>query len=200
LIVHQVPQIPDRSDAIMQGSDAPLAPMLVGLERLAAAGAHFAVIPCNTAHCWHDRLTRMQSLAILHIADAVRQELELDEAARGRVAVLATRGTQRAGVYRGRLGKTFEPTLPVVEPVQILIDRAVAAVKAREYEPAAAAAREAARRLLDAGADTLILACTELPIALAESVLRERCIDSTLALARACVAEARRDCGKKCSE
>ncbi len=64
MIVHQVPQIPDRSTAILEGNNAPLAPMLAGLERLARAGAEVVAIPCNTAHHWYEPLTRLQRLPI----------------------------------------------------------------------------------------------------------------------------------------
>src|SRR5690606_838617 len=76
LIAYQLPQIPDRSAAILEASDAPFVPMLNGLRRLAQAGAQLAVIPCNTAHYWYDRLAAAQPLRILHIADAVKQELQ----------------------------------------------------------------------------------------------------------------------------
>jgi aspartate racemase len=85
LLVHQVPQIPDRNRAILEGGDTRYAPMLLGLHRLAAAGAEFAVIPCNSAHHWYERLATSQSLKILHIADAVRPELQgRDMASRSR--------------------------------------------------------------------------------------------------------------------
>src|SRR5688572_5642673 len=101
LIVHQVPQIPDRSSAILAGSDAPLAAMLDGLRRLALTGAELAVIPCNTAHYWFGRLAELQHLPLLHIAEAVRQELALRQYRGRRIALMATRGTHRAGVYSG---------------------------------------------------------------------------------------------------
>ena len=58
LLVHGVPQIPDRSAAIEAGSDAPFLPMAAGIMQLERAGAEFIAIPCNTAHYWYDRLAR----------------------------------------------------------------------------------------------------------------------------------------------
>lgn len=192
LIVHQVPQIEDRSSAILQGSDAPLVAMLAGLQRLARAGAQFAVIPCNTAHYWYDRLLELQDLAILHIAYATSRELEQRAKGPARVAILATRGTHHAGIYSGRLAARFE-ILPTHESVQLLVDRSIRAVKAGDYTGASCGAREAAQRSLDAGADMVILACTELPLALVGAPMAERCVDATLALARLCVLEAMSD-------
>jgi aspartate racemase len=187
LVVHQVPQIPDRSTAILAGSDAPFAPMLEGLRRLAAAGADFAVIPCNSAHHWYDRLANSQPLKILHIADAVSSEIKLRAITSPRLAVLATRGALRSGIYAGRLGDARMVT--VEEAAQQLIDQAIAAVKAGQQPLAARLAEQAVEQLMAAGAQTLILACTDLSVALQDSAHRTRCIDSTMALARLCVAE-----------
>jgi aspartate racemase len=192
LIVHQVPQIPDRSTAIIKGGDAPLAPMLAGLRTLARAGVELAVIPCNTAHHWHAQLSQLQELPLLHIAEAVRQELILSGAHDKRVALMATRGTHLAGVYSGRLGPAFEPLLSGDETVQKLVDVSIAAVKAGGLAEGTRAALEAADRLFSAGAEVLILGCTELPVALANTPVLDRCIDSTLALARLCVQASQR--------
>ena len=186
MIVHQVPQIPDRSTAILEGNNAPLAPMLAGLERLARAGAEVVAIPCNTAHHWYEPLTRLQRLPILHIAEATRQELQSGRPGGCRIAVLATRGTHRAGIYRSRLGEQFAQ-LAIDEPVQALVDEAIAAVKAGAGAAGSRAAGEAVERLLASGADRLILACTELPVALRDHAHWDRCVDTTLALARLCV-------------
>jgi aspartate racemase len=188
LIVHQVPQIPDRSSAILAGNDGPLEPMLAGLQRLARAGAEAVAIPCNTAHYWYEPLTKQQQLPILHIAEATRQELQRAAVSGCRIAVLATRGTHRAGIYSSRLGEQFEQ-LAIDEAVQVLVDEAIAGVKAGRSDVGARAAGEAANRLLASGADRLILGCTELPVALRDHVRWDRCVDTTLALARLCVRE-----------
>lgn len=191
LLAYQLPQIPDRSTAILRGTDEPFEPMLLGLRRLAQAGARFAVIPCNTAHHWYERLSGAQPMPILHIAEAVRQELERRTPRPVRPAILATRGTLLSGIYSGRLGAAEPVTLD--EPAQQQVDLAIHSVKAGDHAAAAVAAREAGRRALLSGADVLILACTELPVALAGDPLLASCIDSTLALARLCILESAND-------
>jgi len=191
LLTYQMPQIPDRSTAILGGTDEPFEPMLLALRRLAQGGAQFAVIPCNTAHHWYERLARAQPMPILHIAEAVRLELERRTPQPVRPAILATRGTLLSGIYNGRLGAA-EPVI-LDEPAQRQVDLAIHSVKASDQATALAAAREAGRRALMLGADVLILACTELPVALAGDPLLASCIDSTLALARLCILESTGD-------
>lgn len=188
LLVHQVPQIPDRSRAILSGSDAPFEPMLSGLKRLALAGATFAVIPCNSAHYWYERLMASQPLKILHIGDAVSIELQRRAISSCRVGILATRGTLRGGVYDGRLGEQVSSNVMLDEATQALVDQSILAIKTGQHGLAAVAARDAVVRARAQGVEVPILACTELPVALAEDPILETCIDSSLALAHYCVA------------
>lgn len=194
MVVIHMPQIPDRSTAILEGTDAPFPGLLRGMNRLATAGAQFAVIPCNSAHHWYERLADSQRLKILHIADAVLQELRDRASSAASVSVLATRGTIRSGFYAERLRTAGHGIVPVDPGTQLLIDQSIGATKAGRHEHAARFADEAARRALAAGAQTLILACTELPLALKDSASLDACIDSTMALARYSVAESISNC------
>lgn len=180
VIVRSVPQIPDRSAAILAGDDGPFRPMLDGLAMLEQAGAEVLAIPCNSAHHWHGRLARACGRPILHIAEAAAARLPP-----GPVGLMATRGTIAAGVYQDRLGAGRRLLLPD-EAGQAQVDAAIAAVKAGRS--GAAPAEAAGRALLAAGARRLLLACTELPLAMAGGPLAGYCADATRALAEACVA------------
>ncbi|HXF67998.1 MAG TPA: amino acid racemase, partial [Burkholderiales bacterium] len=99
LIVYSVPQVPDRTAAILQGGASPLPAMLRGIEVLGRAGAQALAIPCNTAHYWYDELVRQGGLPILHIADAACAALERRGVRGAAVGLLATSGTLAAGFY-----------------------------------------------------------------------------------------------------
>jgi aspartate racemase len=66
---------------------------------------------------------------------------------------------------------------------------AIAHVKAGRLAQAGPLMAQAVQGLLDNGADLVVLACTEAPMALAAASggLQARCVDSTLALAEATV-------------
>jgi aspartate racemase len=186
VILHGVPQIPDRSSAIEEGSDAPYLPMLAGLRLLERSGADVIAIPCNTAHHWYDRLARTTPVEIIHIVDAVRAEViarKMPDA----LTLLATRGTIASGLYQNRMkGCPFTLTAPD-ESIQNIIDDIITAVKAGDLAMAELQAGFAAHRLEEGGAGTLILACTELPVAFCSVSKALSIIDATDALARACV-------------
>ena len=126
-------------------------------------------------------------MPLLHIADAVIAMMAEIQPPVGSVALMATRGTVAAGLYQSRFTGNGPRLVLPEEAAQVSIDTAIAATKAGHQTLARSCAEEAGRGLLDAGADRLLLACTELPLALTGSPLLARCIDPTEALARACI-------------
>jgi aspartate racemase len=187
MIVHDVPQIPDRSTAIQNNSDEPWLPLLAGALMLERAGAELIAIPCNTAHHWYERLARSTNVEIVHIADAVNWSIKTRFRRINRLALMATRGTIQTAIYGERLADVVDQLIIPDVSIQNLIDQSIGAVKSGARPLAAMLAGDAAGRLLDAGADALLLACTELPVALEGSHYLGRSIDATDALAHHCV-------------
>ena len=187
VLIHSVPQIPSRPAAILRGGPSPLPALLAARDRLLAAGASVLAMPCNTAHYWYDGLVAGCDVPFIHIVDAVADLLPADARALG---IVATRATLHARVFEQRLSRRgIVLTAPDDASYDAAVQPAIDAVKrgatregGRLLEPVVAAA-------LEGGAVAVVLACTELPIALdaIDSPLRARCIDSTDALARACV-------------
>ncbi len=185
-----VPQIPERSTAILHHGESPLPQMLRGIAALKQAGASVVVIACNTAHYWHDDLVREGGLPILHIADAVCDMLGERGIAAGKVGLLGTDGTIKAGFFQQRFAaRGLDCVLSSRDDQDKLVLPAIAAVKANDLPLAHGLAVDAVARLLDSGAQAVVLACTETPLAIdfADSHVHACCIDATRALARACV-------------
>ena len=193
VVVWSDPRVPPRSEAILGCGASPLPAMREGLRALERAGADGVAIPCNTAHHWASELMAGSSLELLHIASAVAAVLERQGGGGRRVGLLATAGTVSAGFYQARLGACgYEVQVP--DPAQQeQVQRGIAAVKRGRPGEGAPGLVAAARALLEAGAATVILACTEIPIALREAPepLRRDCLDATEALAARCVEWAR---------
>jgi aspartate racemase len=190
LIVYSVPQVPDRTAAILGGGASPLPAMLQGIAVLERAGAQCIVIPCNTAHYWYDELVRQGGLPILHIAQAACDALERRGVPRGAaVGLLATSGTIAAGFYPQHLAaRGYRCLLPPAAEQAALVMEGIYQVKGGALERARQALALAARRLVDAGAQAIVLACTEIPVVLEPEHARPAAVvDATEALAAACV-------------
>lgn len=188
VLVLQASEIPDRTRAILGHGPDPLPAMASALRRLEAAGATRIAIPCNTAHHWHGALQALTVLPILHIVDAVADALAARGCRDGTIGLLATSGTLSAGIYPQRLARHgFACRAP---DDQEAVMRAIRLVKAGAIAEAGTILREQAEALVAAGCDRVVLACTEIPLALAGpgAALAPMLLDATEALARACVA------------
>ena len=188
IILYSVPQIPDRSDAILGRGKSPLPEILRGLSMLTQSGVHEVALACNTAHYWHEQMSTARHVPIIHIVDAVISRLQQSIGAATKIGILATDGTVRGGFYKERLQKAgFSIEDPTRYELDELIGPAIHAVKAGEMMLAERLFVTAAMRQLDRGVEKIILGCTEVGIVLHETEASPY-LDSTESLARYCVA------------
>ncbi|MET8144872.1 amino acid racemase [Sphaerisporangium sp. NPDC005288] len=180
------PSIPDRTAAVLAGSDAPLPPIRDGLARLAEWGADLLAVPCNTAHFYLDRLAGTLPAPVVHIVDAT-----LEEAARrspGGGWLAATTGTVAGGLYQRRAEALGYRLLLPGSGTQEAIHHTATLVKAGRSHQAGALLGTVARGLWHRERLPVLAACTELPLAYAAASLPpDRMISSLDALASACV-------------
>lgn len=188
MVIASMPQIPSRVAALTHDGPSPVPAMLAALERLRAAGAQRVAIACNTAHAWRAQLAAASPLPLFDMIELAVGALAPDE---HRIAVIGTSGTHRAGLYAGALRRTGRVVVDLDPSDQLaLVDAAIDLVKAGKPDEAAPLFETAARRQVALGAQRIILACTEVPIAFERlpAQWRARTLDATGALARACVA------------
>jgi aspartate racemase len=165
--------------------------MRLGTLALERAGAGCITIACNTAHHWADELVAESDLPLLHIADAVCVELKRAAVYGDAVGILSTRGTLASGFYQRRLqAKGYRVMLSTDDEVEAWVSKGIALTKQGDVAGGGRLLGYAADALRERGCDRLLLACTEIPLAL-ERVKHERgahSIDATRALAQSAVA------------
>ena len=191
LLIQTDPRIPPRPAAILGGGMSPLPELLAGRDRLVAAGATALVMPCNTAHFWYADLLKGCPVPFLSMVDASLHELSQLADAGSSIGIIATRATIAAKVFDPALiSSGYSIVLPDEVVMDTLILPGIELVKRGDTERAGHLIEQAVQALLHQGARTVILACTETPVALdaIDSKLRHNCVDSTAALARSCVA------------
>lgn len=174
--------IPDRTAALLHGGADPLPEMIKSARRLVAAGADVLIIPCNTTHCYYDSLQSAVDIPVLHMIALTRDAL----CARGvrRAALLATDGTLNAGIYqRIFAGSGIDLILPGGDDQAAVMDLIYNGIKAGDMTFPIDRFRLCAQSLLNRGAETLILGCTELPLAFSLYRLDYPATDPTLELA-----------------
>lgn len=205
-VLSSIPQTPDRTEAFFGEAEDPTPVLLRSLERVQGAGADFAVVSCNTAHLFLERVRDQSPVPIISLI-----EVTADEAARiaprGSVGLLATSGTLRSRLYHDPLEAR---ALRSVSPFDLEDGAALQRRNVMEpiYGPfvdgrhqgggiktdggsteARALLEEAAGRLVaDGGADVLIAGCTEIPLALEGTEVAGRpLLDPARVLAKAAV-------------
>ena len=181
--------IPDRTGAILHGGPDPVPELVKSAKRLEAAGAEMLIMPCNTAHHFYDAVAGQVSVPVLHMPRLTAGVLRAAgvEAA----GVLATDGTVQSGVYEKALAqegiRAVYPAPAMQEQVMRLIYQGV---KARAVPLEDIPVGDILQDLRSQGAETFLLACTELPIAFQELGIRDGCLDPTRVLAFAAVRQA----------
>lgn len=186
-VVWNVPQVADRQKALAGLGPSPLPQLLHGIEKLNQAGASHIVIACNTAHHWYDALSRASAAPLLHIVDATLESLVAQKPQR--VGIIATKGTLEAGWFqRGLAAQGIRALEPTPEELAEWFVPGCYAVKRGQLREGGERLSRLADALLARGAEQLILACTEVPVALravATSSLAQS-IDPARALAQRC--------------
>lgn len=192
-VLWSVPQIPDRVGPLLKGTgESPLPEMARGVAALNGLGVDVIAIACNTAHAWHAELAAASRAPIPHIAEAAVEAVRSVPGI-ATVGIIGTAATLKIGLYQQPLERAGLAWLaPTPEEIETLVKPAIARVKQGRIKEAAAPALESCEKLIARGADAVILACTELPIALEAGGerLAAPIIDPAETLARACVAPA----------
>ncbi len=149
-------------------------------QMLEAGGAGLLIMATNTMHRVADRVTLDLRIPFLHIADATAAAVL--KAGHARPGVLSTRFVLEDGFYLERLREAgLEPVLPdeadMAEVHRIIYDELC-----RDIVHAASRDRLAAvaNSLRAAGADCLVLACTDLGLAITDETAPLPLFDSTL--------------------
>jgi aspartate racemase len=187
VLVYSMPQIPDRTAAILYGGPSPLEDMCRGVRTLENAGASLIVVACNTAHYWFEEMQLKAYVPLLHIVDAVVDELRPAVSPGAAIGVLGTAGTVRSGIYNRILSRNgFDSIMPSGRD-QEEIDAGIGLVKAARTAEAAPFFQKGIERLVAGGAQAIVLACTEIPLAIQNVKADVPIIDATAALARQCV-------------
>ena len=188
-VLSSIPRTPDRTRAILEGTQSPVDTLVQSADRL--TGADFAVIPCNAAHAFLDHLRPKIILPILDMVLLTAEKAVARVGSQGCIGILAVSGTIRSGIYLDRIAKVA-PKARVVTPLELpdgealqercimepiygkLYDgrRAGKGIKSGAFhdplkrDALAAPMREAVEALGKAGANIVLTACTEIPLVL----------------------------------
>lgn len=181
--------IPDRTEAILKKGPSPLNEMLKSAHRLLNMGANVLCMPCNTAHYYYKDLASRCAAPIVNMIEETGNELMRQGIKKA--ALLATDGTLLSGIYADTLKpKGIELIYPDARGQHVIMDVIYKGIKANNMAYSPVMFTAVIETLLAHGAQTLILGCTELPIAMRLFGRTEPCVNPTHVLARAVISAA----------
>ena len=194
--------IPDRTGFLLQNEseagENPAIGMFESARRLHMAGVRYAVVACNTAHA--DRIftpfcgmvkERLPGLSIINMLETCAAYVKESLPKIKRLGLLATVGTHKTRVYHEYFRE--QDGFQLIEPDAAGQDRVHSAIYSEAFGIKAHSgvmpqAREIIsdeiKRLVEKGAEAIILGCTELPLAVQQKDSTVPVIDPGLVAAR----------------
>ena len=130
---------------------------------LESGGADFAIICTNTMHKLYDIIQQNIQIPLLHIADATAETIKA--AGIQKIALLGTRFTMEENFYKGRLIENYglDVIIPGSEDMEIvhriIYDELCAGIIQSDSKQQY---KDIIRRLVQTGAEGIILGCTEI--------------------------------------
>lgn len=192
ILVDCNPKIPDRVKAIFEQAENPLGPLIATAQNLERSGAGLLLIPCNAAHYYHGEVARKVSVPVLNMIEETARYCRRKFPYLEVFGLLAGSSTVALGLYSKAFEKVGKEILNPRPETQDKVMNCIYEIKAGNL---GAQVREellqVARELVEAGAQGVLLGCTEVPLVLQDGDLPVPFIDPTRVLAEVSVALAR---------
>lgn len=189
VLIYSNPKIPERTKAIVDKGESPLHELIESAERLQQGGAGIIAMACNTAHYFLPEIRRHVSIPFLDMIEETCRKLRETAPGLKTAGLLAATGTVHSALYHRTLAgagiRVLTPPVDIQERIQEAIGRVKAGVASREIQDLF---QSAGARLIENGAEAVILGCTEIPLAFSPDKVDYRTVNSTRALAEAAVA------------
>lgn len=185
LLIHSCPWIPDRSSYILgKTKENPAVPMVAVGRGLAERGAELIVIPCITAGCFYQELSQIP----VPVMDNFREITRYLKAQQiSRIGLMAADGTIKGGFLQKELMEAgMDVLLPGEKGQQDVMHLIYQEVKAG-HSPDTERFFGVIRELRDAGAQRVLMGCTELSVILRQLGGVPECLDALEILARRAV-------------
>lgn len=162
--------------------------------RLERGGADFIVLCTNTMHRVADAITSAVSIPLLHIADPTADRIKA--AGFSRIGLLGTAFTMEQDFYKGRLAQHhgLEVIVPDEDDRRIVHEIIYRELVLGQVRPESRQAyREIIARLIERGAQAVILGCTEIMLLVSDEDSAVPLFDTTTIHALAAVDRALKD-------
>ncbi|MDO4556404.1 MAG: amino acid racemase [Lachnospiraceae bacterium] len=181
--------IPDRTEAILHHGKSPVPELVKSAIKLQTVGANVLVMPCNTAHYFYDNILSYLDIPLLNMPEETARYLKKQDI--HNVGIMATDGTLQSHVYDKALNQYgITPVYPEEFNQKVIMSLIYDYIKKGITDKNSLPEKQLENildELKSKGAQKIILACTELPIAFQILGIQKNTIDPTQILAEAAI-------------
>ena len=140
--------------------------LVEGCKMLQNNKCKFIVMPCNTAHYWHEDIQKKIKIPLISMPKEVYKHTKKTCKKNSKIGILCTEATLKTKVYN----KYFDKDFNLVSPKKLLqknyVNKSIKFVKMGKIKEAEKVIRPAVNYLIKNKCKKIILGCTELPIAI----------------------------------
>jgi len=137
-----------------------------GCKMLQKNKCKFIVMPCNTAHYWHEDIQKKIKIPLLSMPKEVYLHAKKTCKNNSTIGILCTEATLKTNIYNDYFDKNFNLISPDKKLQKNSVNKAIKLVKMGKIIEAEIALRAAVKYLIKKKCKKIILGCTELPIAI----------------------------------
>ena len=164
-ILYNKSNTPERAENLKQYKNV-LKELIAGCKMLEKNKCKFIVMPCNTAHYWHEDIQNKISIPFLSMPKEVYLDTKKHCKPKSTIGLLSTQATLDTNIYHKYFNKTFRLLKPSAKLQSSSVNTAIKYVKMGKVKEAEKTLRPAVKYLMKKKCKKIILGCTELPIAI----------------------------------
>jgi aspartate racemase len=188
VLIYSNPKIPDRTKAISGIGENPLPHLIESAKLLERGGSGIIAIPCNATHHYLPDIQREVSIPILNMIAETCMRIARQLPNTKTIGLLAATGTVLSGVYHKTLSAAGIKVLIPSDAVQNEIQTAINQVKAGTHNLSTQELfQSAGMQLTQAGAQAVILGCTEIPLSFDPTTVGYPTLNPTQILAESAI-------------
>ena len=164
-VLYNKSNTPKRPENLMKYYNV-LKALVDGCKMLEKNKCKFIVMPCNTAHYWHDDIQKKIKIPLLSMPKEVYLYTKKTCKKNSTIGILCTEATLKTKVYNNYFDENYKLISPEKEIQKNSVNKSIKLVKMGKVKEAEIALRTAVKYLIKKKCKKIILGCTELPIAI----------------------------------
>ncbi|XQY91005.1 aspartate/glutamate racemase family protein [Metabacillus sp. HB246100] len=192
IIIYNNPTIPPRIIDKEEANDI-LPALIQSAKMLERSGADFIIMPCHTAHIWHQQVKEKINIPFYSLIDQTAEAIKRDTLFSNdkRVLLLATSTTVSSMLYQKAFANSdISLVIPSMRE-QIIVDQAIRTVKQGMINTdSVAELNRVIKSYYNIGVSLLMGCCTEIPLMYSFLTTEIRMADPTLILAKFAINQA----------